>query len=135
MDIVEYREFCLSLPGAVECTPFGPDTLVFKVGSDPRGEGGKMFSYAGMEGFHRFCVKCDPALAIELRERHPEITRGIHSNSAHWNTVRTDGDLTDGFLREQIQGSYDLVVAGMTRAARAALAEAIAAAPAAPATE
>jgi predicted DNA-binding protein (MmcQ/YjbR family) len=116
MDVIEYREFCMSLPAAEECTPFDEDTLVFKVG-------GKMFSYAGMAGFCRFCVKCDPGLALELRERHPEVTRGIHSNSAHWNTVRTDGDLSGAFLREQILNSYRLVVAKLPKATKEALKE------------
>jgi predicted DNA-binding protein (MmcQ/YjbR family) len=111
MDVLEYRDFCLSMPAATECTPFDEDTLVFKVA-------GKMFSYAGMKGFRRFCVKCDPELAIELREQHPEVTRGIHSNSAHWNTVATDGDLPGEFLRQQIRNSYRLVVAKLPRAAR-----------------
>ena len=114
MDVIEYRDFCLSLPWATECTPFDEDTLVFKVG-------GKMFSYAGMENFCRFCVKCDPAIAIELRELHPEVTRGVHSNSAHWNTVRVDGGLPDQFLRQQIRNSYDLVVARLPRAIRESL--------------
>ena len=121
MDIEEYRDFCLSLTAATECTPFDEDTLVFKVAAGPGGEGGRMFSYAGMEGFCRFCVKCDPDLATELRERHPEVTRGIHSNSMHWNTVRTDGGLTDAFLREQIRNSYDLVVAKLPKALKEAL--------------
>lgn len=111
MDIVEYRDFCLSMPASTECTPFDEDTLVFKVM-------GKMFSYASMGDFRSFCVKCDPDLAVELRERHPEVLRGYHSNSLHWNTVRVDGSLTDAFLREQIRASYDLVVAKLTKAAK-----------------
>ncbi len=108
MDILEFREYCLSLPAATECTPFDEDTLVFKVM-------GKMFVYAGMEGFSRFNVKCDPDLAVELRGRYPEITPGFHSNKLHWNTIRVDGDLTDAFMKEQIRNSYDLVVAGLPR--------------------
>jgi predicted DNA-binding protein (MmcQ/YjbR family) len=116
MDIEQYRDFCLSFPAATECTPFDQDTLVFKVA-------GKMFSYAGMAGFCRFFVKCDPDTAVELREQHPEVTRGVHSNSMHWNTVRVDGPLPDEFLREQIRNSYDLVVAKLPRAARQELSE------------
>ena len=108
MDILEFREYCLSLPAATECTPFDEDTLVFKVM-------GKMFTYAGMENFSRLSVKCDPDLAVELRERYPEITPGFHSNKLHWNTVRVDGDLTDSFMKEQIRNSYDLVAAGLPR--------------------
>ncbi|MEJ7661287.1 MAG: MmcQ/YjbR family DNA-binding protein [Hymenobacter sp.] len=33
MHIEDFRDFCLSLPGTTDETPFGPDTLVFKVGS------------------------------------------------------------------------------------------------------
>ena len=42
MDILEYRDYCLSLPFVEESTPFDETTLVFKVG-------GRMFTYAGME--------------------------------------------------------------------------------------
>ena len=28
MDLAEFREYCLSKPGATEETPFGPDVLV-----------------------------------------------------------------------------------------------------------
>ncbi|RYD25958.1 MAG: MmcQ/YjbR family DNA-binding protein, partial [Verrucomicrobiaceae bacterium] len=32
MDLPEAIDLCLSLPGAEETTPFGPDVLVYKVG-------------------------------------------------------------------------------------------------------
>ena len=31
MNLEDFREYCLNKPGATEGTPFGPDTLVFKV--------------------------------------------------------------------------------------------------------
>lgn len=111
MDILEYRTFCLSLPAATECTPFDEDTLVFKVM-------GKMFTYAGMTDFRWFNVKCDPARAIELRERYPEILPGYHASKVHWNSVCTDGNLSDAFLKQQIKNSYDLVVSGLPRTLR-----------------
>ena len=42
MDILEYRDYCLSLPFVEESTPFDETTLVFKVG-------GRMFTYEGVE--------------------------------------------------------------------------------------
>jgi predicted DNA-binding protein (MmcQ/YjbR family) len=116
MDILEYREFCLSLPAAVECTPFDEDTLVFKVM-------GKMFSYASMGDFRWFNAKCEPDRAIELRERYPEVLPGFHASKVHWNTVRVDGDLTGAFLREQISNSYDLIVSKLPRALKEELAK------------
>ncbi|MDR2891193.1 MAG: MmcQ/YjbR family DNA-binding protein [Alistipes sp.] len=114
MDVLEFRDYCLSLPATTECTPFDEDTLVFKVM-------GKMFAYAGMGNFRWFNVKCDPARAIELREVYPEVLPGYHASKVHWNTVRTDGDLTEAFLREQIRNSYNLVVAKLPRALKAEL--------------
>lgn len=116
MDILEYRDYCLSLAATEECTPFDEDTLVFKVM-------GKMFTYASMGDFRWFNVKCDPARAIELRERYPEVLPGYHASKMHWNTVRTDGNLSDAFLRQQIGDSYDLVVSKLPRALKAQLAE------------
>ena len=39
-------------------------------------------------------------------------------NKRHWNTVTVDGELPDGLVRELIEDSYDLVVAGLPRAER-----------------
>ena len=102
MDIVDFREYCLSLEGAEESLPFDEDTLVFKVD-------GKMFALASMTGFDTFLVKCDPDRAIELRDRYPEITPGFHMYKKHWNGVSVKGMLSDEFLREQIAESYRLV--------------------------
>lgn len=112
MDILELRRYCLSLPLAEECTPFDETTLVFKIG-------GKMFCYTDMVEFGRIAVKCDPDEAILLRERYPgEISPAFHSNKRHWNDLRTDGDLPDAFLRDQVRRSYLLALRGVTPKAR-----------------
>ena len=104
MDVLAFRDYCLSLPFTEECTPFDETTLVFKVG-------GRMFTYAGMEDFRRLAVKCDPEEALLLRERYPdEVTPAWHTNKRLWNDVRTTGDLPDAFIRAQIRNSYLLVL-------------------------
>lgn len=113
MDIIELREFCLSLPGTEETTPFDETTLVYKVG-------GKMYLLADMEDTHWMNVKCEPETALERRERYPEITAGWHMNKKYWNTVRLDGDLPETFLFGQICESYRLVIDGLPRQQRAA---------------
>jgi predicted DNA-binding protein (MmcQ/YjbR family) len=42
-------------------------------------------------------------------------------NKKHWNTVTLDGSVPESEMWGMIDDSYDLVVAGLTRAERAAL--------------
>ncbi|MGN0091775.1 MAG: MmcQ/YjbR family DNA-binding protein [Alistipes sp.] len=102
MDIVEFREYCLSLPEVEETLPFDDTTLVFKVG-------GKMFAVIDMDEPDHFVVKCDPERAVELRERYDFVTEAWHFNKKHWNSIRLDG-ADDDFMRREIRHSYMLVV-------------------------
>ncbi|WP_144672631.1 MmcQ/YjbR family DNA-binding protein [Arthrobacter sp. U41] len=116
MDVAELRGICLGFPGAFEDFPFGPETSVFKVQAAVSGSAAKMFALSAMDQ-HDFAVslKCEPALAEQLRAGHPEITGAWHLNKKHWNGVRLDGSLPDAMVRDMIEDSYDLVVASLTR--------------------
>ncbi len=93
----------MSKPGAEETLPFGPDTLVYKVG-------GKLFLLTGLDSEDlRFNVKCDPDKAIELREVFTCVQPGFHMNKKHWNTIVADGSVPDKQLKEWIDHSYELV--------------------------
>lgn len=48
-------------------------------------------------------LKCDPALAVQLRAAHPEITGAWHMNKTHWNGVRLDGALPDAMVRDMVR--------------------------------
>ncbi len=86
-----------------ESFPFGEDTLVFKVG-------GKIFLLCSLDSNPlQFNVKCDPELAIELRERYSCVQPGYHMNKKHWNTIVVDHSVSDNDLREWIDHSYGLV--------------------------
>lgn len=111
MNLEELREYCLAKPGVTEGLPFGEDTLVFKVGE-------KLFLLTSIGRGNQFNVKCDPELAVELRERHPEVIPGYHMNKKLWNTVQTDGNLTYRQLCDMIDHSYAQVVAGLPKKAR-----------------
>ena len=103
MTPAQLRRCCLRLPGAEETFPFGPEASVFKVG-------GKMFAVAGLKAKPlRVTLKCEPELSIELRSMYDEITPGYHANKRHWITVDLTGSLKEGFIRELVAGSYDLV--------------------------
>jgi len=111
MNIEQFRARCLRRPGVTEETPFGPDTLVFKVG-------GKLFALTDLDNFSSVNLKCDPERALELRERHAGITPGYHMNKKHWNTVVTDGSVKDELLAELLEHSYTLVVAALPKKIR-----------------
>lgn len=115
MDLPDAIARFLAKPGAEETTPFGPDALVYKVA-------GKMFALAVPDDFPaRINLKCDPERAVLLRDEHPAIIPGYHMSKRHWNTVTLDGSLPAALVRELIDHSYDLVVAGLPKAERAKL--------------
>ena len=103
MDLAQFREYCLGKPCATEGMPFGPAVLVFKVS-------GKMFALAALDDVPTTVnLKCEPDLALELRDRYEQVTPGYHMNKKHWNTVEIEGGVPDPDLRRMIDHSYDLV--------------------------
>ncbi|GAB2629333.1 MmcQ/YjbR family DNA-binding protein [Belliella aquatica] len=102
MDIGFFREYCLSKAAASEETPFDINTLCFKVG-------GKIFAIIDIELFESVNLKCDPEYAIELRELNPAIIPGFHMNKKHWNTIFFNKGLSDKFILELVDHSYNLV--------------------------
>jgi predicted DNA-binding protein (MmcQ/YjbR family) len=60
-------------------------------------------------------MKCDPELAIELREQFYSVKPGYHMNKKHWNTLENEGDVSDKKIFELTDLSYDLVVKGLTK--------------------
>lgn len=115
MDIETLREYCLAKEQAEEGFPFGESTLVFKIR-------GKIFLLVGLDApVLQFNVKCDPEKAIEWRERFSSILPGYHMNKKWWNTVAVDGSIPGKLLKEMIDDSYKLVVAGLPKKDREGL--------------
>ena len=115
MNVDTFREYCLKKPGVNEDSPFGPEHLVFKVG-------GKMFALLAFEEIPPTAnLKCDPDLALELRDRYEEVRPGYHMNKKHWNTVVISGAIPEEELRRMIDHSYELVIRALPKAARARL--------------
>jgi predicted DNA-binding protein (MmcQ/YjbR family) len=112
MNAAELREWCLVQGGAFEDFPFGPEHSVFKVA-------GKMFALSALEREPlEVSVKCEPELAVELRNSYPAIRPGYHLNKRHWNTITLDGSLPDQLVRDLIEDSYDLVVSALPKRTR-----------------
>ena len=108
MNIEDFRTYCLSLKGTTEDTPFGPDTLVFKVMN-------KVFAITSIATFELINLKCDPEKAVELREQYDSIIPGYHMNKKHWNSLIMDGSLNSSIIQELTTHSYELVIKGLTK--------------------
>ena len=115
MTLADFCDFCLAKPGVTQETPFGPDTLVFKVK-------GKMFALTGVDDFTSVNLKCDPETAADLRERHAYVRPGYHMSKQHWNTVEIGTGATDAQVRQWTDDSYELVRASLPKKVQAELA-------------
>src|SRR3954471_11076371 len=112
MDAGELRRWCLAQPGAIEDFPFGPEHSVFKVA-------GKMFALSAVGRTPlEVSVKCEPDMAVGLRNSYDAIRPGYHLNKRHWNTITIDGSLPDQLVRDLIEDSYDLVVSALPKRTR-----------------
>jgi predicted DNA-binding protein (MmcQ/YjbR family) len=117
MNVEDIRLYCLSKPGVEESFPFDEHTLVFKVLN-------KMYALINLKRVpFSINLKCDPEKSIMLREEHEEIQPGYHMNKKHWNTVDCEGRLSDKFIVELIDHSYDLVWASLPKKVRIAFDE------------
>ena len=108
MNIEELREYCLSLPGVTEATPFekfsrGKFTiLVFYVS-------GHMFCYFNIDDFTAITLKGNPQDIVELKERYQAIGEPFNGNKWHWMSVEMNSDVNDTMLKQLVRASYDLV--------------------------
>ncbi len=108
MNIEDFRNYCLSFKGTTEELPFDEKTLVFKVL-------GKIFVLTNIDLFENINIKCDPEIAIELREQYEEVLPGYHMNKKHWNTVKVNTSISDDLIYKWVEDSYRLVVKNMTK--------------------
>lgn len=120
MNLENFYEYCLSKKGVTEHFPFDKDTLVFKVG-------GKMFALSSLEQWEKgeasVNLKCDPDGASELRTEYDDIRPGFHMSKLHWNTVNINKAVSDAFVKELVDHSYDLVFKSLTKKIQNEIAE------------
>lgn len=119
MEFDRIHGFCMDLPSTTDSYPFGPGALVYKVE-------GKMFALvADDEDPLQLTLKCDPGLAIVLRDVHEAVRPGYHFNKQHWNTITLDGSIDDEIVLDWVLDSYCLVVAKLPKAVREAVHDAL----------
>ncbi|MBR3793436.1 MAG: MmcQ/YjbR family DNA-binding protein [Alistipes sp.] len=99
MDILDLREYVLSLPRAEETTPFDDSTIVYKIA-------GKWFMVVDVEELSHIVIHHPVERGIALRDEWREIVPAWHFNKRYWSSVRLDGDLPEAVVRELIRESY-----------------------------
>lgn len=104
MNVEDLRLFCLSVPGTEECLPFDDVTLVYKVM-------GKMYALIPLDTeICSISVKCDPDLAIDLREHYQAVKEAWHFNKKYWNMIYPGLDMDDSEIKRWILHSVDEVI-------------------------
>lgn len=108
-------DYVLESRGSDQSYPFGPEAAVFKVRD-------KMFA---LIAFHKdkLCItlKATPADVEVLTEQFDAIIPGYHMNKKHWITVTVEGDVSEGMIKDLVDGSYKLVVSKLPKVQREAL--------------
>lgn len=99
----------MSMPNAKLDYPFGEEVAVYKV---PVGDEDKMFALVPEKKSPPYSIslKCDPQLAVLLREKYETVMEGYHLNKKHWNTLLLTGQLNDDEVKDLIVHSYNLVI-------------------------
>ncbi len=108
----DIEAYILSFPNTWLDYPFGEGTAVYKVGHKDSLNTGDGKIYAIIEEGSkplRISLKCDPQLAIVLRDKYETVVGGYHLNKKHWNTIICTGQIPDEEIKDFIRLSYNLV--------------------------
>lgn len=80
--------------------------------------GGKLFTAICLDNEnkpHYITLKLDPAEGDFLRKQYEDIIPGYYMNKLHWNSVKADGAVPDGLLKEMLEKSYALVLSSLSK--------------------
>ncbi|MEU3354561.1 MmcQ/YjbR family DNA-binding protein [Streptomyces sp. NPDC037389] len=114
----DVAEYALALPEATEHEPSRTMRL-YKTG-------GKIFAVLTPATAARpdeVALKCDPALALHLREQYPAVRPGRYGSRHLWNTVILDGTVPDEEIADMIEHSWHRTVDQLPEADRDRLRE------------
>ena len=60
-------------------------------------------------------LKLPPEESCFLREQYEDILPGYYCNKEHWSSIRLEGSVPDHLVRELMETSYRLVLAGLSQ--------------------
>ena len=108
MNVEEVRTYALSLSQQVTEDLFADELISWRIG-------GKWFMLMQLDAPEpRVAVKLPPEVGLNLREQYSGVQPAYHMNKRHWNDLYLN-QLPDGFVKEQIKASYNLVVGNLPK--------------------
>ena len=108
MNVEEVRTYALSLSQQVTEDLFADEWISFRIG-------GKWFLLMQLDAPEpRVAVKLPPETGLVLREQYNGVQPAYHMNKRHWNDLYLNR-LPNGFVKEQIKASYNLVVSNLPK--------------------
>lgn len=102
MDLMDCREYIMTLPIVEECQPFDEDIVVYKIC-------GKWSPTIIFSQGNYIAVKCDPDRAVLLRDEYSSITPAWHYNKRYWNDLLVTA-LPESVVKREIRHSYFTVI-------------------------
>lgn len=108
MDIEELRDFCLSLEGVEEKTPFGKfakrydSILVFYVK-------GHMFCLTDLDNCTYAGIRTTPEKYAELLEKYSSAQKSFNRAMRYWLQISFGGDCPDSEILSLIADSYNII--------------------------
>lgn len=111
MNIEEFREYCLSMEGVTEKTPFGKfarrydSILVFYVLDH-------MFCFVDMDDFTSVTVKSTPEEIGEIRMAYSSVGDPLNRSLRHWIRLDLNGDISEREVLKFVDRAYEIVRAG-----------------------
>lgn len=112
-----FKEYCLSLPGAVENSPW----------TEPQYEmlrtytvGGKWFVLEDTDK-NFIDVKAARDLIASMQAKYEGAFPAWHMNKGHWLGIRLDSDVPDETIRTLVKQGYDLIVGHLSKQKKEAL--------------
>jgi len=108
MDIVQVREYAIGLSEDVTEELFAEQWISWRIG-------GKWFLLMQLDAPEpRVAVKLPPGVALELREHYDGVRPAYHMNKRHWSDLYLE-ELEEGFVKEQIKASFELVASKLPK--------------------
>lgn len=108
MNIEEFRDFCISMDGVTEKTPFGKfarryDSLLVSYVLD------HMFCMADMDDFTSVSFRSTPEEIARITERYSAVTTPVNKAMKFWLRVNLNEDMPDSVIYSCVRRAYDII--------------------------